>query len=78
MEMLAARLLSNTQAEIYEIYRVDQNQPIRVKFLANWNLATPFKINTNFIYNRRNNLEGVSLRVGIIEVNNIWRQKTWQ
>lgn len=68
IEMIVAEVKSASEIDMYEVYRVRHDYPLNVKKYGLWRLNMGLSAASESVYRRRNNLEGVEVKTGSIEV----------
>ena len=56
---------------VYEVYRIDANMPIEVKRIGSWSKSGGLKMTASQIWERRKDLQGLSVIVSAANVSNV-------
>lgn len=68
MEVIVARIRNENLIELYEVYRVGDDFPMRIKDYGNWTTEKGLEVAKGTLYERRFDLEGKVFKIGSTEV----------
>lgn len=70
-QVIAAYVKDVNLTNLYEVYRVRKDFPLRYNYYGNWTREGGLVVETGPIYRRRSDLEGLVLKAGSVTVSHL-------